>query len=67
MATTQYRLSGEDVDAVVLSGIEGYWALHDGVLAEKPGMAWDHQNVALELGHHLRLQLLKKSRPRLTR
>ena len=59
MAIAQHRLSEQDFEAFLLSGIEGHWELHDGVLVEKPGMSWDHQNVALELGHQLRLQLPK--------
>ena len=59
MTIAQHRLTEEDFEAFLLSGIEGHWELHDGVLVEKPGMTWNHQNVALELGHQLRLQLPK--------
>jgi Uma2 family endonuclease len=59
MAIAQHRLTEQDFEAFLLSGIEGQWELHDGVLVEKPAMSWDHQNVALELGHQLRLQLPK--------
>ena len=59
MAIAQHRLTDQDFEAFVFSGIEGQWELHDGILVEKPAMSWDHQNVALELGHQLRLQLPK--------
>lgn len=59
MTIAQHRLTEEDFEAFLLSGIEGHWELHDGVLVEKPGMTWNHQNVAFELGHQLRLQLPK--------
>jgi Uma2 family endonuclease len=35
----------------VLSGAEGSWELHDGVLVEKPGMSWEHLNINSLLGH----------------
>jgi Uma2 family endonuclease len=60
MAIAQHRLSEQDFEAFLLSGIEGLWELHDGVLVEKPPMSWEHQNVAFELGHQLRLQLPKE-------
>jgi Uma2 family endonuclease len=49
MAIAQHRLTEEDFEAFLLSGIEGLWELHDGVLVEKPGMSWDHQNVMINL------------------
>lgn len=60
MAIAQHRLSEQDFEAFLLSGIEGLWELHDGILVEKPAMSWEHQNVAVELGHQLRLQLPKQ-------
>ena len=60
MAIAQHRLTEQDFEAFLLSGIEGLWELHDGVLVEKPPMSWEHQNVAFELGHQLRLQLPKQ-------
>lgn len=60
MAIAQHRLTNEEFEAFLLSGIEGQWELYDGVLVEKPPMSWEHQNVAFELGHQLRLQLPKQ-------
>lgn len=57
MATTQHRLSEQDFEAFLLTGIEGHWELHDGVLVEKPGMTWDHQDAMVNLAMQLRTQL----------
>ncbi|MFT4040619.1 MAG: Uma2 family endonuclease [Thermomicrobiales bacterium] len=57
MAITQHRLTIADYEAFVQSGIEGQWELHDGVLVEKPGMTFEHGDIAFEIGHLLRLQL----------
>jgi Uma2 family endonuclease len=59
MAIAQHRLTEEDFEAFLLSGIEGLWELHDGVLVEKPGMSWDHQNVMINLAVQLKQQLPK--------
>jgi Uma2 family endonuclease len=59
MAIAQHRLTKQDFEAFLLSGIEGLWELHDGVLVEKPAMSWDHQNVMMNLALQLRLQLPK--------
>lgn len=59
MAIAQHRLTKQDFEAFLHSGIEGNWELYDGILVEKPPMTWDHQNLAFELGHLLRLQLPK--------
>ncbi len=56
MAVVQ-RMSEQAYQEFVLSGVEGAWELHDGVLVEKPGMSWEHDDSAFELGHLLRLQL----------
>ena len=40
MAIAQHRLTEQDFEAFLLSGIEGLWELHDGVLVEKPPMSW---------------------------
>jgi len=41
----------------VLSGVEGTWELHDGVLVEKPGMSFRHGQIPVLLGHFLLSQL----------
>ncbi len=56
MAVAQ-RMSEAAYEAFVLSGVEGLWELHDGVLVEKPGMSWDHVDVVTELVYLLRHQL----------
>ena len=57
MAIAQHRLTEQDFEAFLLSGIEGHWELHNGVLVEKPSMTWDHQvvmiNLALQLGRQV--------------
>lgn len=55
-AIAQHRLSEQDFEPFLIGGIEGLWELYDGILAEKPARSWEHQNVAMELGHQLRLQ-----------
>jgi Uma2 family endonuclease len=61
MAIAQHRLTEQDFEAFLLSGIEGHWELHDGILVEKPPMTWDHQVVMIELAYQLRQQLPKHS------
>jgi hypothetical protein len=39
MAVAQ-RMSEAKYERFVLTGAEGLWELHDGVLVEKPGMSW---------------------------
>lgn len=57
MVIAQHRLSEQDFEAFLLTGIEGHWELHDGVLVEKSPMTWDHQvvmfNLALQLGRQV--------------
>ena len=48
MAVAQ-RMSEQEYEAFVLSGVEGLWELHDGVLVEKPGMSWKHLDIVTEL------------------
>lgn len=55
MAVAQ-RISEQEYENLVLSG-ETDWELHDGRLVEKPGMTWEHLDVATELVHALRNQL----------
>lgn len=56
MAVAQ-RMSAEAYEQFVLSGVEGLWELHDGVLVEKPGMSWEHGGIVTELVYFLRHQL----------
>ncbi|MGH2616080.1 MAG: Uma2 family endonuclease [Thermomicrobiales bacterium] len=56
MAVAQ-RMSEEAYQEFVLSGVEGLWELHDGRLVEKPGMTWEHMDVASHLGYLLQSQL----------
>ncbi|MFN8592287.1 MAG: Uma2 family endonuclease [Thermomicrobiales bacterium] len=56
MAVAQ-RMSEQEYEAFVGSGVDGQWELHDGRLVEKPGMSWRHLDIAFELGHLLRNQL----------
>ena len=48
MAVAQ-RMSEQEYEDFVLSGVEGLWELHDGVLVEKPGMSWKHLDVVARL------------------
>ena len=41
----------------VLSGVDGAWELHDGVLVEKPGMGAEHGVIPVLLGHLLLSQI----------
>lgn len=56
MAVTQ-RMSEQEYQDLVLSGVEGNWELHDGRLVEKPAMTCEHGDVTFELGYLLRGQL----------
>ena len=56
MAVAQ-RMSEQEYEAFVLSGVEGQWELHDGVLVEKPGMSWKQMASAALLGFLLQSQL----------
>jgi len=55
MAVAQ-RMSEEAYQRFVLSGVEGAWELHDGRLVEKPGVTWEHADIAMELAYLLRHQ-----------
>ncbi|MFT4040620.1 MAG: Uma2 family endonuclease [Thermomicrobiales bacterium] len=57
MTVAQHRLTFQDFEAFLLTGIEGPWELHDGILVEKSGMSWEHQNVIAELVRLLGNQL----------
>lgn len=56
MAVTQ-RMSEQEYQEIVLSGLPGNWELHDGRLVEKPGMTFEHGDIAFELAYLLRGQL----------
>ena len=56
MAVTQ-RMSEQEYQEVILSGLPGNWELHDGRLVEKPGMSWKHSAIASLLGVLLQNQL----------
>jgi Uma2 family endonuclease len=56
MAVAQ-RMSEQEYEDYVLSGVEGLWELHDGVLVEKPGMSWKHLDIVAQLVRHLGNQL----------
>ena len=56
MAVAQ-RISEQAYEEFVMSGVEGIWELHDGVLVEKPGMSFRHGEIPVRLGHFLLSQL----------
>ena len=56
MAVAQ-RMSEQEYQEFVLSGVEGVWELHDGVLVEKSGMGWEHGEFTTFLAHLLIRQL----------
>jgi Uma2 family endonuclease len=59
MVVTQ-RMSEQEYQEVVLSGLPGNWELHDGRLVEKPGMTFEHDDIAFELAYLLRGQLHRR-------
>lgn len=59
MAVEQ-RMSEAAYEQFVLSGPDGAWELHDGRLVEKPGMTWEHLDIASELAYILRRQLNRR-------
>ena len=56
MAVAQ-RMSEEQYRQFVLAQPEGQWELHDGRLVEKPGVTWEHADIAMELAYLLRHQI----------
>jgi Uma2 family endonuclease len=56
MVVTQ-RMSEQEYQEAVLTGMPGNWELHDGRLVEKPGMTFEHDDIAFELGRLLGNQL----------
>src|SRR5918993_5681072 len=56
MAVAQ-SMSEEQYQQFVLSGVDGNWELHDGRLVEKPGVTWEHMDIASLLSYLLQSQL----------
>ena len=56
MAVAQ-RMSDEQYQQFVLAQPDGQWELHDGRLVEKPGVTWEHADIAMELAYLLRHQI----------
>ena len=56
MAVAQ-RISEEQYQRFVLSGVQGSWELHDGRLVEKPRVTFRHGQIPMLLGHFLLSQL----------
>lgn len=56
MAVAQ-RMTERDYEQFVMSGVEGAWELHDGVLVEKPAVSWDHGRIITRLARQLLPQL----------
>ncbi len=50
-------VSIDSYERVALRDPEGNWELLDGALREKPGMSTEHNEIADELAHQLRLQV----------
>jgi Uma2 family endonuclease len=60
MAVAQQRMTEQEYEAFVWAHPDAQWELHDGVLVEKPGMTWEHSDLAFHTGHLLQLQLDRK-------
>jgi Uma2 family endonuclease len=56
MAVAQ-RMTAQEYEAFVLSGVEGQWELRGGVLVEKPGMTWKHGGIIARFSYLLQSQL----------
>ena len=56
MAVAQ-RMTVQDYERFVMTGVEGAWELHDGVLVEKPGVSWNHGRIIHRLARQLLPQL----------
>ena len=53
----EQRISEAAYQRFVLSGAGKGWELHDGRLVEKPGVTWEHMDIASLLSHLLQSQL----------
>jgi Uma2 family endonuclease len=51
------RVSEQEYQQRALEDRDHQWELHDGVLVEKPSMAFAHNEIMFELAHSLRSQL----------
>lgn len=51
------RISEDEYQCIVFNDPLHKWELFDGQLREKPGISWDHGDIALELSYLLRNQL----------
>jgi Uma2 family endonuclease len=60
MAVAQ-RMSDEQYQQFVLAQPDGQWELHDGRLVEKPGVTWEHMDVASQLSYLLQGQLDRRA------
>ena len=58
MAVEQ-RMSEEQYQQFVLAQPDRQWELHDGRLVEKPGVTWEHADIAMELAYLLRHQIAR--------
>lgn len=56
MAVAQ-RMSEREYEQFVMTGAEGAWELHDGVLVEKPAVTWDHGRITTRVARQLLPQL----------
>ena len=54
-------VTAEEYERLSLTDPSITWELHRGRLREKPGMAWEHNDLTFELGHLLRLQLDRRA------
>jgi hypothetical protein len=59
MAVTR-RMSEQEYQDLVLSGVDGHWELHDGRLVEKPAMTFEHGDTTFMLGLQLGSQLERR-------
>ena len=59
MSVTQ-QMTEEAYRGLVFSDPDHLWELHDGQLREKPGMTWEHGDMAFLLAHLLQLQLARR-------
>lgn len=56
MAVAQ-RMTEQEYERFVRTGVDGAWELHNGVLLEKPGLSWDHGRIIHRLARQLLPQL----------
>jgi Uma2 family endonuclease len=50
-------MTEQEYERFVMTGAEGAWELHDGVLVEKPAVTWDHGRIIDRLARQLLPQL----------